>query len=78
MFDLIVVSDEQKYFDGKASEVQTITENGPLAILSQHEPFLAKIKDTVRFKPASGEQQELKISEGFLYTNGKLCFVVIG
>ena len=78
MFDLIVISDEQKFFDDKASEVYTITENGPLTILPQHEPYITKIKGQLIFKTKNDEKKELKVEEGFLYTNGKSCFVVIG
>ncbi|GHT89146.1 hypothetical protein FACS1894113_3400 [Alphaproteobacteria bacterium] len=77
MFNLVLISDEEKIFDGKASEVNVLTEEGPVTILSQHEPYMTKIEKRVSIKKENENIEEFDIVDGFLYTNGELCYIVV-
>ncbi|MDR3031024.1 MAG: hypothetical protein LBU35_01400 [Holosporales bacterium] len=77
MFDLILISNEEKIYEGKAKEVKVIIDSVPVSILSQHQPYIAKIEDSVSIKKEGSAVESIKIDKGFLYTNGEKCFVVI-
>ncbi len=77
MFNLTVYENEQEYFNGEASSVTVETTNGPLVILEDHQPYMSKIQDKVVFRNATGNDQTINVREGIVYTNGKMCFVII-
>ncbi|MDR0942444.1 MAG: hypothetical protein LBM19_02415 [Holosporales bacterium] len=77
MFDLVLICDEKKIFEGKVNEVNVLTENGPVTILPQHQPYMAKIHDEASYETQESKKLSVKIKEGFLYTNGKICFVAV-
>jgi F0F1-type ATP synthase epsilon subunit len=77
MFDLILICDEKKIFEGAINEVNVLTENSPVTILPQHQPYMAKIHGEVSYTTQNLEKASVKIKEGFIYTNGTVCFVVV-
>ena len=74
---LIFLHDEEILFDGEVSEVTIETPNGPMTILPGHEPYLTKISGKVSYKQDGKTEISEEISEGFVYTNGEKCFVVV-
>jgi F0F1-type ATP synthase epsilon subunit len=77
MFELILVCDERKVFEGPVSEVIVATSEGTAAILENHQPYMAKISEQVSYVSSDGSRRVLDISEGFVYTNGAQCHVVV-
>lgn len=77
MFDLVLVCDEEKIFEGKIKEINVLTPKGPVSILPQHQPYMSKILKTLNYITTDGIKKTLEIEEGFLYTNGKSCFAVV-
>lgn len=77
MFDLVLVCDEEKIFEGKIKEINVLTPKGPVSILPQHQPFMSKILGTATYTTTEGTGKSLEIKEGFIYTNGKICFAVV-
>ena len=76
MFKFILICDEEKLFDGEVFEVKTETENGIITILDKHQPHMSKISQNITYKTTE-TLKTLDFSEGFLYTNGDVCFAVI-
>ena len=76
MFKFILICDEEKLFDGEVFEVKTETENGIITILDKHQPHMSKISKNITYKTTE-TLKTLDFSEGFLYTNGDVCFAVI-
>lgn len=76
MFKFILICDEEKLFDGEVFEVKTETENGIITILDKHQPHMSKISQNITYKTKE-TLKTLDFSEGFLYTNGDVCFAVI-
>lgn len=74
---LVLICDEKKIFDGEVSEVHLNTENGPVTILPKHQPYMSRINGEVSYTPIDGTVSNTKISEGFVYTDGDVCFVVV-
>lgn len=74
--DLVFISDEEKIYDGKVSQISTQTDSGSVMILPEHIPYLSKIEGYVRYVKEEGSEVEYKIKTGFLYTNGSLCFII--
>ncbi|MDR1609529.1 MAG: hypothetical protein LBR78_01590 [Holosporales bacterium] len=77
MLNLVIICDEKRVFDGEAKEVRVITDNGPVTILPQHQPYMAKISDEVSYVTDSDACVSTKIMSGFVYTNGRSCFIVV-
>ncbi|MDR1365344.1 MAG: hypothetical protein LBJ42_02030 [Holosporales bacterium] len=77
MLNLVIICDEEKIFDGEAKEAHIVTDNGPITILPQHQPYMAKISDEISYITGSGEILSTEIIDGFVYTNGRSCFVVV-
>ena len=77
MIDLVVISDEEKIFDGKVSKIDIKTENGPVSILPKHEPYLSKIEELISYTKENNAAETHKIARGFLYTNGDSCFAIV-
>ncbi len=76
MFKFILIYDEEKLFDAEVMEVKTDTENGIITILDKHQQHMSKISQNITYKTQNGSQT-IEFSEGFLYTNGEVCFAVI-
>ncbi len=76
MFKFILICDEEKLFNNEVNEVKTETENGTIMILDKHQPHMSKISKNITYKTAN-DSQTIEFSEGFLYTNGDVCFAVI-
>ncbi len=76
MINLVFMANEEKIFEGNVSKVQTSTPNGPVTILPEHQPYMSRIDGFVSYTPENGAPNIQNISRGFLYTNGKLCFIV--
>jgi F0F1-type ATP synthase epsilon subunit len=74
---LIVISDEERIFDGESSRVDINTPNGPATILPMHQPYLTKIYGALTYMCADTGAVMIDAREGFLYTNGETCFVVL-
>ncbi|MDR0744462.1 MAG: hypothetical protein LBE97_00690 [Holosporales bacterium] len=77
MFDLVLISNEEKIYEGKIEEVNVLTDIGPISILPQHQPYITKIKDNICIKKPKSTIENIAITTGFLYTNGARCFIVI-
>ena len=77
MLNMVLISDEEKIFEGKVSKINTNTLNGPVSILPNHQPYLSKIESSISYTKENGTTEKKDISKGFLYTNGEVCFVVI-
>ncbi len=74
---LVLISNEEKIFEGEIQEVSVITEEGSLMILPGHEPYMAKISEEVTYKEKDGTKISEEIDDGFVYTDGETCFVVV-
>jgi F0F1-type ATP synthase epsilon subunit len=70
--------DEKTVFEGTVSEVKTTTSEGPTTILARHQPYMAKITGQVSYITSDGQQQMFAVDEGFIYTNGSICHIVVG
>ncbi|MDR0695743.1 MAG: hypothetical protein LBF56_03170 [Holosporales bacterium] len=77
MFDLVLLCDERKVYDGQVSEVYVTTCNGPTSIRKNHQPYMSKIVGQVTYATPDGSFHVLDIADGFVYTNGLLCHVVV-
>jgi F0F1-type ATP synthase epsilon subunit len=77
MLNLVVVCDEERIFDDYAKEVDVITDNGPVTILPQHQPYMAKISGEVVYITDADVRLSTEVANGFVYTNGRSCFVVV-
>ena len=75
--ELVLISDEKKLFEGTILELNSNTQEGPLTILDNHISYISKIKDFVSFTTSEHKKLIHDISEGFLYTNGTVCFAVV-
>lgn len=75
--ELLLICDEEKLFEGEISELIVKTESGPVTILPGHEPYMTKISGEVKYVADHDIQGSIEISEGFVYTNGVRCFVVV-
>lgn len=76
MFKFILICDEKKLFDGEVLEVKADTENGIITILDKHQPHMSRISKNITYTNEK-DSEEIEFSEGFLYTNGEVCFAVI-
>lgn len=76
MFKFILICDEEKLFDGEVSEVKTETENGVITILDKHQPHMSKISKNIAYTTEK-KREVTEFLEGFIYTNGEVCFAVI-
>ena len=77
MFDFVLIRNEEKVFEGKVLEVSSKTENGPITFLPQHEPYMARIVEKVSYISENKEEKTQDITDGFIYTNGSICFAVV-
>jgi hypothetical protein len=73
----VLISDEKRIFEGDVKELSCISENGPFIVMDGHVPYLSKIGETVVFTKIDGSTELHEIKEGFLYTNGDVCFVIV-
>jgi F0F1-type ATP synthase epsilon subunit len=74
----VLISDEERIFEGEVKEISCSSENGPFKIMNGHIPYLSKINGTITFTKNNGEGIEShEIKEGFVYTNGDVCFAVV-
>jgi F0F1-type ATP synthase epsilon subunit len=68
--------DEQKIFDGEAAEVSSDSTEGPFTIMDGHVPFMSQIQNSVSFQKKNEVVESYAVKEGFLYTNGEVCFLI--
>ncbi|MDR2458762.1 MAG: hypothetical protein LBD43_01555 [Holosporales bacterium] len=77
MLNLVVICDKERIFDNYAKEIYVITGNGPVTILPQHQPYMAKISEEIIYVTDAGVRMSTKITDGFVYTNGRSCLAVV-
>ncbi len=77
MFNLVLICNEEKIFDGNVSAVKIETENGPVTILPKHQAYMSKISKNLIYTPSGEDHKSIDISDGFVYTNGSVCFAVV-
>lgn len=77
MFNLVLMCNEEKIFDGNVSSVEIETENGPVKILPNHQAYMSRISKNLIYSPIGDENKLVDISDGFLYTNGAVCFAIV-
>jgi F0F1-type ATP synthase epsilon subunit len=75
--ELVILSNEKEIFNGKIKEIETETDQGPVKVMPLHEPYISQILNKISYTEQDGTTHEEKINEGFLYTNGIVCFIVI-
>ncbi len=81
--DLVVISNEEKIFDGKVLSLKFNTNTGPIMIMKNHVPYLSKIDTFIEYEITENNnnietnQQHIDISSGFVYTNGSVCFAIV-
>jgi F0F1-type ATP synthase epsilon subunit len=73
----VLVSDEKRIFEGEVKKISCASENGPFTIMDGHVPYLSKISETVSFTKNDGGTESYEIKDGFLYTNGDVCFAIV-
>ena len=73
--NLVVISDEQRIFDGEAISIVIDTDNGPVEILDNHVPAIFKAINSITIKTKTKSEQH-NFACGFAYTNGSVCFVI--
>ena len=74
---LVLICDEEKIYEGEISQINIVTSNGNVTILPNHQPYMTKISEKISYTPQNGDDALLDISEGFVYTDGNTCFVVV-
>ena len=74
---LVLICDEEKIYEGEISQINIVTSNGNVTILPNHQPYMTKISEKISYTQLSGNNTLLDISEGFVYTDGNTCFVVV-
>ena len=74
---LVLICDEEKIFEGRVSKVEIETENGGVTILPGHQPYMTKIIGRVSYTEPGSASKVVGIDEGFVYTDGEVCFVVV-
>ncbi|MBQ9335655.1 MAG: hypothetical protein IJS10_03875 [Alphaproteobacteria bacterium] len=74
---LVLICDEEKIYEGDISQISIVTDNGEVKILPKHQPYMTKVLEKISYTPVNGNETSLNISEGFVYTNGNTCFVVV-
>lgn len=74
---LVLICDEEKIFEGEVTKVQVKTENGMMEILPYHQPYMSRIFESVAYFPSESKDASVDITEGFVYTDGDTCFVVV-
>jgi F0F1-type ATP synthase epsilon subunit len=77
VFDLVLICNEEKIFEGEVFEVKVETEDGVVSILPNHQAYMTRIAKVVSYRTKQDKQLSIEIVEGFVYTNGKTCFVVV-
>jgi F0F1-type ATP synthase epsilon subunit len=77
MFDLTLICNEEKIFEGQVREVKVKVASGLVSILSGHQPYMAKIEGDVAYVEQDGAERSVGIDVGFVYTNGTHSFVVV-
>jgi F0F1-type ATP synthase epsilon subunit len=73
---LVLFLNKEKRFDGDVLEIVVHTENGDVTILSGHVPYISRICSYVSFSKDDDQKETHEINDGFIYTNGEICFVV--
>ncbi len=73
----VLISDESIIFDGKASNLSCVSQNGEFVIMDNHIPYISKIIESVTYTTENNETNKIDIAEGFVYTNGDTCFAVV-
>ncbi|MDR1233925.1 MAG: hypothetical protein LBJ92_02150 [Holosporales bacterium] len=77
MFEFTLISNEAKIFNGNVSKVTFETDHGMVEILSQHQPYMARIQSSIVYVKEDGTQGDAQITDGFIYTNGMICYAVV-
>jgi F0F1-type ATP synthase epsilon subunit len=73
----VLISDEVKIFHGEVQKISCCSENGPFTIMNGHIPYMSKIKDSISWTKIDESTKSHEIKEGFIYTNGEICFAVV-
>jgi F0F1-type ATP synthase epsilon subunit len=77
MFNFTIMCDEQKIFDGKVSSVSVETVSGVVEILHNHQPYMARIRNSVIYTQEDRIQASVRITDGFIYTDGSRCVAIV-
>ena len=76
-FNLIIVSAEQKTFEGAVKQIQATGVEGELGILPNHTPLMTAIKPgIVKFTLEDGKEEVIYVSGGFLEVQPKVVTVL--
>lgn len=76
-FNLIIVSAEQKIFEGAVKQIQATGVEGELGILPNHTPLMTAIKPgIVKFTLEDGKEEVIYVSGGFLEVQPKVVTVL--
>ncbi|MDR0552778.1 MAG: hypothetical protein LBG13_01660 [Holosporales bacterium] len=65
-----------KIFEDDVFEIVVHTGNGDVTILHGHIPYISRIDSYVSLTKTDSQKETIDISDGFVYTNGDICFVV--
>jgi F0F1-type ATP synthase epsilon subunit len=76
MFKLTLICNEEKVCEAKVCGLRIKTNGESVAILPGHQPYMAKIEESISYTIEDGAEQTIEISSGFVYTNGLHSFVV--
>jgi F0F1-type ATP synthase epsilon subunit len=78
MFEFTLICDEKEIFSGQVSKVLIETNTGPVEILPQHQPYMARIMNKIAYTIIEeGAQVITEIKDGFIYTNGSKCIAIV-
>lgn len=72
----VLMSDEQKIFDGEVEKIVIESDSGIEELLPKHIPMLSKVYKKISY---ISENKELshEFTEGFIYTSGDVCFAIV-
>jgi len=77
---IIVLTPDQKFFEGEIKSVKVPGVNGQFEILDHHAPLVSALtKGSVRLREASGTDQVFSIEKGFIEVlNNEISLLVQG
>ncbi len=71
------MNDIECIFNGDANQVKVTTSDGPLIILKNHAPYMAKLSGTIEYTDSYGKTINTKADGGIIYTNGNKCVIIM-